>query len=101
VIELKRARNKLQLLQATAYAAMVSTLSRDEIRNLVGIDKGHLDDLPEFEGDAGFNDSQGVLLIAEESTLRFWLRLSGYTSRKSQSSASEWQSRQTIRARNT
>lgn len=65
VIELKRAKHKLQLLQAAAYAAMISKLKKAEIGDLSGVEKDHLSAL-ELDDEGAFNDSQGILLIAED-----------------------------------
>ncbi len=45
VIELKRAKHKLQLLQAASYAAMLSKLSPTEISVLDGVNKDLFDGL--------------------------------------------------------
>lgn len=65
VIELKRGSHKLQMLQAIAYAGMISKWSSDEIILLPGIRMDDLTDFLEVETDE-INRTQRLILIAED-----------------------------------
>jgi hypothetical protein len=64
IVELKRDRNKLQLLQALSYAAMVWTWDPDRLKSLAGSDADDdlLNSIDNMEGEL----SPRIILIAEE-----------------------------------
>jgi len=75
IVELKRGNDKLQLLQALTYAAMISGLTWEEIKT-EKTDPGKLQALSEFiteigldedsdDGQAKLNSTQRIVLIAE------------------------------------
>jgi RecB family endonuclease NucS len=64
IIELKRGNDKLQLLQAIAYAGMIAKWSQDELLARAGKDR--VDAIKEWIDDsATINQSQRILLVAE------------------------------------
>ncbi len=69
IIELKRGRDKHQLLQAIGYAGMVAKWSADDVINQAGemkIDKDRIEDHVEGEASGELNHNQRMLLVAEE-----------------------------------
>ncbi len=66
IVELKRGNDKLQLLQAVAYAAMIAKLSPKEILKLAETDRA--DGITESVagGESEINLSQRILLAAED-----------------------------------
>jgi len=74
IVELKRGSDKLQLLQAVSYAAMVSDLTWEEVKNRADssrlmelqkfLDKHGLDE-ESVDGKTQLNEFQRILLIAE------------------------------------
>lgn len=65
VIELKRGKHKLQLLQSITYASMISNWSEDEFINIAQINNSpDLDDLKSSLSDYD-NDSVRIVLLAE------------------------------------
>ena len=62
VVELKRGNDKFQLLQAIAYAGMVSKWSGENFLTLAG---ARADDLRDFADETTLNSSQRIILVAE------------------------------------
>jgi hypothetical protein len=64
VIELKRERDKLHLLQALSYAAMVWTWDEDQLKTVAG--EGVDDDLLNSIDNRSTDDTPRIILIAED-----------------------------------
>jgi hypothetical protein len=63
ILELKRGNDKLQLLQAVAYAGMVAKWSQDELRRWVGNRSESVNSF--VSADDNINHSQRIILVAE------------------------------------